>query len=230
MSRQSPDNPRRGASVIENTVAILRCFAPDRQELGVTEIAPRVGLHKSTVSRILASLEQEGIVEQGASRRYRLGLGIIAIAGPLLADLDVRRAAYPILQDLTQRTGETSALMVWDGSEAITVEQIPSPQPVKHTSTLGSRYRTEQSASVQVFLAAESGEEATWDVGFALNDAETSPHEVGVAAAVRDHRGEVVAAVLIAAPKFRADTARIADLGEACVHAADAITRRLGGG
>lgn len=223
------DSTGRGASVIENTVAILRCFTPDRQELGVTEIAPRVGLHKSTVSRILASLEQEGIVEQVPSKQYRLGLGIIAIAGPLLADLDVRRAAYPILQTLTRATGETSALMVWDGTEAVTVEQIPSPQPVKHTSSLGSRYRTEGSASVKVFLEAANGVELTADVGYSLNDAETSPHEVGIAAPVRDHRGEVIAAILIAAPKFRTDADRVAELGDQCVQAAERVSRRLGG-
>ena len=61
MASPPSDQSRRGASVIENTVAILRCFSPDRQELGVTEIAPEVGLHKSTVSRILAALEREGI-------------------------------------------------------------------------------------------------------------------------------------------------------------------------
>ena len=229
MSRQSPDNPRRGASVIENTVAILRCFAPDRQELGVTEIAPRVGLHKSSVSRILASLEQEGIVEQAPSRRYRLGLGIIAIAGPLLADLDVRRAAYPILQALTRATSETSALMVWDGAEAVTVEQVPSPEPVKHTSSLGSRYRTEGSASVKVFRDGGDGPDRAGGPAYALNDAETSPHEVGIAAPVHDHRGEVVAAVLIAAPKFRTDATRIAELGEHCVQAAERVSLRLGG-
>lgn len=212
-------------------MAILRCFAPDRQELGVTEIAPRVGLHKSTVSRILASLEQEGIVEQVPSKRYRLGLGIIAIAGPLLADLDVRRAAYPILQSLTRTTSETSALMVWDGAEAITVEQIPSPEPVKHTSSLGSRYRTASSASVKVFLEAEAeGRRGQADeVSYSLNDAETSPNEVGIAAPVRDHRGAVVAAVLIAAPKFRTDSDRVAELGEHCVQAAKRVSQRLGG-
>ncbi|AZT99376.1 MULTISPECIES: IclR family transcriptional regulator [Brevibacterium] len=229
MSPHSSDQSRRGASVIENTVAILRCFSPDRQELGVTEIAPRVGLHKSSVSRILASLEQEGIVEQVPSKRYRLGLGIIAIAGPLLADLDVRRAAYPILQTLTRTTTETSALMVWDGAEAITVEQIPSPQPVKHTSSLGSRYRTEGSASVKVFLNAAAGTGHADGFAYALNDAETSPHEVGIAAPVRDHRGEVTAAILIAAPKFRTDADRVAELGEHCVQAAKRVSQRLGG-
>lgn len=210
-------------------MAILRCFAPDRQELGVTEIAPRVGLHKSTVSRILASLEQEGIVEQVPSKRYRLGLGIIAIAGPLLADLDVRRAAYPVLQTLTRATSETSALMVWDGAEAITVEQISSPEPVKHTSSLGSRYRTSGSASVKVFLEAEGGEGSGSGLGYWRNDAETSPSEVGIAAPVRDHRGAVVAAVLIAAPKFRTNAERVTELGEHCVQAAQRISQRLGG-
>jgi IclR family acetate operon transcriptional repressor len=215
--------------VIENTVAILRCFTPDRQELGVTEIAPRVGLHKSTVSRILTALEQEGIVEQAPSKRYRLGLGIIAIAGPLLADLDVRRAAYPVLQALTRATSETSALMVWDGTEAITVEQIPSPEPVKHTSSLGSRYRTKGSASVKVFLEAAEESGGSGDVRYLLNDAETSPHEVGIAAPVHDHRGEVIAAILIAAPKFRADADRVAELGDQCMQAAMRVTQRLGG-
>ncbi|WP_413336712.1 IclR family transcriptional regulator [Brevibacterium sp. GP-SGM9] len=246
----------RGASVIENTVAILRCFSPDRQELGVTEIAPRVGLHKSTVSRILASLEREGIVEQGSSRRYRLGLGIIAIAGPLLADLDVRRASYPILQNLTAETGETSALMVWNGAESITVEQIPSAHEVKHTASLGSRYGTAHSASVQVFLAAgdaerareliaagtitELGDEAAIggyldklaevaERGYAINYGETSSEAVGIAAPVRDHRGETVAAILIPAPMFRVDAPTLERLSRSCVTAALKVTRSLGG-
>lgn len=252
----TPDSAGRGASVIENTVAILRCFSPDRQELGVTEIAPKVGLHKSTVSRILASLEREGIVEQGASRRYRLGLGIIAIAGPLLADLDVRRAGYSVLQRLTDTTGETSALMVWNGTESITVEQIPGSHQVKHTSSLGSRYQTALSASVQVFLSGEEADHTRELIaggvvrgldgdlavdeymdrlaqiperGYAVNYAETSPEEVGVAAPIRDHRGAIVAAVLVPAPRFRVDGDGLIRLGESCMKAAHRITLRLGG-
>lgn len=245
----------QGTSVIGNTVAILRCFSPDRQLLGVTEIATQVGLHKSTVSRTLAALEDEGIVEQDASRRYRLGLGILAIAGPLLADLDVRRAGLPSLQELTALTGETTALMVWNGTESITVEQVPSSHQVKHTSALGSRYRTALSASVQAFLQAEEpscvrellrreqliGVPAK-DIpayldrlqqvrrrGYAINFAETSGEEVGVAAPVQDHRGETVAAVLLAAPKFRVPKRAVDRLGAQCAVAAQRVTRRLGG-
>lgn len=248
----------RGASVIENTIAVLRCFSSEAPLLGVTEIAPVVGLHKSTVSRILAALERENIVERDAtSRRYRLGLGIIALAGPLLADMDVRRAAYPILQELSETTGETSALLVWNGVEAISVEQVPSRYEVKHTSNLGTRYRTAPNSSVQVFLAAEGAERARQLLedhtvngipggddqldaylrrlekvskqGYAVNFGETNPQEVGIAAPVQDHRGETVAAVLTPAPKFRISMEDVEAIAEASVRAARQITRRLGG-
>src|SRR5919205_349456 len=199
-------------------------FGPEHNILGVSEIAGKVGLHKSTVSRILATLELEDLVERDpTTRRFRLGLGIIALAGPLLADLDVRRVAYPVLQDLSRRTGETAALMVWDGGEAVCVEQVPSSHQVKHTTPLGTRYNTAASSSVQVFLAQLDPfavrsllmkgvvdhpglTEAALDgylvrlreiaeQGYAVNYGETSFEEVGVAAPVLDHRGEPVAAV-----------------------------------
>lgn len=247
----------RGASVIENTIAVLRCFSSQSPLLGVTEIAPVVGLHKSTVSRILSALERENVVERDSSRRYRLGLGIIALAGPLLADMDVRRAAYPVLQELSETTGETSALLVWNGAEAISVEQVPSRYEVKHTSNLGTRYNTASSSSVQVFLAAEGAERARKlledhtvnDIpggddqledylqrleevsrrGYAINFGETSPQEVGIAAPVQDHRGTTVAAVMTPAPKFRISKDEVKTIGEACVRAARQVTLRLGG-
>lgn len=109
--------------------------------LGVTEIANRVGLHKGTVSRILATFEQENLVERDEdTRRFRLGLGLIAVAGPLLAELEEHRVAYPVL------------------SESICVEQIASRHQIKHTTPLGARYNDALSASVQVFLAIEPEE------------------------------------------------------------------------
>lgn len=258
MTENGETGEGRGASPISNAVAVLRCFTVDEPLLGVTEIAAQVGLHKSSVSRILSTLESEGLVERDEpTRRYRLGLGIIAVAGPLLADLDVRRVAYPVLRELGAHTGETSALLLWNGHEAVSVEQIPSRHQVKHTTTLGTRYATGQSASVQVFLATEPPEKvremlragtvllpATDDAaldayaarlaeaasrGYAVNYGETSPDEVGVASPVYDHRGDVVAAVLISAPHFRVSRERLAEICEACAGAAADITRRLGG-
>lgn len=245
----------RAPSVILTVIGVLRCFTVEQPLQGVTEIAAKVGLHKSSVSRLLATLEQEDIVERDeTSRKYRLGLGLISVAGPLLANLDVRRVCLPLLQELSATTGETSALVVWSGSEAVTVEQVPSPQQIKHTNPLGTRYGTALSASVRVFLASLSPdvvrdklgqglpslpEGADIEIflehlaadsrrGYAANYGQTSPEEVGIAAPVRDHRGEVIAAVLLAAPQYRVSEALVPDLGAACISAAAAVSARLG--
>ncbi len=262
-SSDAPENSNsngdsKSTSVIVNAIAVLRSFTADEPLLGVTEIAGRVGLHKSTVSRILATLEQENLVERDVdSRRFRLGLGMIAMAGPLLAELEERRVAYPVLRELTERTGETSALMVWNGVESMCVEQIPSRHQVKHLAPLGARYSEALSSSVQVFLAAENKDrvrhllkggsitlpglddaameaylgrlEESAQRGWSMNFGETSIEEVGVASPVYDHRGDIVAAVLIPAPKFRVSQDILASLGEACAGAAAKVTARLGG-
>lgn len=247
----------RGASVIIHVIEVLRCFTVDEPLQGVTEIAAQVGLHKSSVSRILATLEQEDIVERDEeSRKFRLGLGLISVAGPLLANLDVRRVALPVLHELSDTTGETIALVVWSGSEAVTVEQVPSRQQIKHTNPLGTRYGTALSASVQVFLAELDPEhvrtlveaglptlpsdgavdfddlldllEQVRDRGYAVNFGRTSPEEVGIAAPVRDHRAQVVAAVILAAPFYRIPEEVVDELGKRCIYAAGQISARLG--
>ncbi|MDQ4490947.1 hypothetical protein RBS60_12155 [Sinomonas sp. ASV486] len=72
----------------------------------------------------------------------------------------MRRAALPYLEELTEKTGETSALAVWNGEEAIVVEQVPSPHQVKHTASIGTRYTKFASSSVRVFLAGLPAETA----------------------------------------------------------------------
>ncbi|MEX5237532.1 IclR family transcriptional regulator [Kocuria arenosa] len=247
----------RAASVVSHALRVLRCFSVDEPTLGVTEIAARVGLHKSTVSRLLATLEREDVVERDPqTRRYRLGLGLISVAGPLLAELDERRVAYPVLLELTEQTRETSALLVWNGDQAVCVEQIPSPRQIKHTTPLGTRYSTALSSSVQLFLAEQPAErvralllsgivelpdptEASIDVyleslrqvvddGVAVNYGKTSVEEVGVAAAVRDHRDQLVAAVMVAAPRYRVTPEQAELLAAAAVAAAQEVSQRLG--
>jgi DNA-binding IclR family transcriptional regulator len=134
---------------------------------------------------------------------------------------------------------------------------VPSPRNVKHTSPIGTRYGTHASASVQVSLAhlPEAQLRAPLDRGlpsysgrtvvdadrymarlaevrrrgWALNDGETSLEEIGLAAPVRDHRDEIVAAVLLSAPRFRVSGHLLTEHGEAVRQAADEITARLGG-
>jgi len=245
----------RSPSVLLNGLRVLESFSITEPVLGVTEIARKVDLHKSSVSRILATLEKAGYVERDdSSGRFRLGLGLIALTGPLLANLDVRRMAHPELAALTQRTGETSALMVWNGHEAVVVEQVSSPKQVKHTASVGTRFDTYQSSSVQVFLAEmpvaevqrlferrllvgpdDDAVDAYLDElrdsrerGFAVNDGRTSIEEVGISAPVYDHRGELVAAIMLSAPRFRVPPAMLESFGRAVADAAARVSARLG--
>lgn len=250
------DAQRSAPSVLLNGLRVLESFTNSEPVLGVTEIARRVGLHKSTVSRILATLEQAGYVERGpAGGRFRLGLGLIALAGPLLADLDVRRLARPTLERLVAATGETTALMLWDGVGAVVAEQVPSPHEVKHTAPIGKRWVTYNSSSVQAFVSTmpepeierllEGGvlvgnRSATAlreyrtrladarRIGYAVNDGLTSEEEVGIAAVARDHRDDVVAAVLLSAPRFRVSRERIEEIGPQVAAAAQEISAHLG--
>lgn len=239
-------------SVLQNGVRVLRAFSVGEPALGVTEISRRVDLHKSTVSRILGQLEaMDLVIRDPESGHFRLGLGLIGLAGPLLANLDVRRIAYPALEALTERTRETSSLTVWSGNESVSVEQVASPQQVKHTSPIGTRYTTTGSASVRIFLAAmprsrvralledllgnedevrdhlaRLDEVRTDDV--AVNAGETSIEEVGISAPVRDHRGHTVAAVLLSAPSFRVSPELRPQLVEAVRTTAAQVSERLG--
>lgn len=247
---------KTGTSALRNGIYVLQAFSREEPVLGVNEISRRLQLHKSTVSRILATLEETSLVERDpASGRFRLGIGVIALAGPMLANMDVRRVARPFLEELSRETGETAVLTVWSVRETVSVEQVASPLKVKHTSPVGTRYPEAASSSVRVFLA-ENPEEAQRFVerglekltertivdpdaffedlrrilqrGYAINDGETSLEETGLSAPVRDNRDRVIASVLLTAPRYRVPADRIEDLGEMVKQTAEQISIRLG--
>lgn len=251
------DKPQGASASLLNGLAVLEAFSvAKRSLLGVTEISELVGLHKSTVSRMLTGLTDAGYVQRDdETGRYRLGLGMIGLAGPLLAELDVRRAALPHLEELTEATGETAAIAVWNGTNAIVVEQTASPHQVKHSAAIGTRYNKFASSSVRVFLAELPTEEtdrllagrtvvrdgyrgledpaheelaAVRDHGFAVNDGETTFEEYGVSAPVRDYRA-VVGCITVSAPRSRVQYQQSQSiLRDAVVRAADRVSARLG--
>lgn len=248
------EHVNRTGTPLGSALAILRCFTPQAAILGVTEIASLVGQHKSTVSRTLSTLEAEGLVERdSATGKFQLGLGLLELSAALLADLDVRRVARPVLARLTDEVNETSSLLIWNEGHAISVEHVPAKRAIRHETQLGTIYATTASSSVRAFLAGFPAEEcramlANGQVqpvgsvdevlslmadesaaGVFVNDGQTSPEEVGVSAPVVDRNGDVVAVVLVAAPRSRVDGAVIKRLGSAVTAAAEAISRGLAG-
>ncbi|MGP5607138.1 MULTISPECIES: IclR family transcriptional regulator [Micrococcaceae] len=256
-AQQASHNTQGVAASLLNGLAVLEAFSIEKPVLGVTEIAHRVDLHKSTVSRILNGLVEAGYIQRDEDTgRFRLGLGVIMLSGPLLADLDVRRAALPFLEDITAATKETAAISVWNGAEAIVVEQVASPHQVKHSAAIGTHYPRYESSSVRVFLAelpttevdqlleegtitidAGSGAplpvaghlEHVREAGHAVNDGFTTDEEYGISAPVRDYRGIAVGCITVSAPRSRVYKQSCAEtLAAAVQEAAEQVSGRLG--
>jgi IclR family pca regulon transcriptional regulator len=117
--------PRYSQS-LERGLAILSCFTPARPVLGIADIADHLGMSRSTTHRYVITLVALGYLEQGASRKYRLGLRVTDLGMSALNSTGLREHADPYLQELRQRTSYTVALGVLDGPEILVINRARS--------------------------------------------------------------------------------------------------------
>jgi IclR family transcriptional regulator, pca regulon regulatory protein len=117
--------PRYSQS-LERGLAILGCFTPARPVLGIADIADDLGMSRSTTHRYVITLVALGYLEQGASRKYRLGLRVTDLGMSALNSTGLREHARPYLEELRQRTTYTASLGVLDGTEVLYVDRARS--------------------------------------------------------------------------------------------------------
>jgi len=117
--------PRYSQS-LERGLAILGCFTPERPVLGIADIADDLGMSRSTTHRYVITLVALGFLEQGATRKYRLGLRVTDLGMSALNSTGLREHARPYLEELRQRTSYTVNLAVLDGPEIIYVDRARS--------------------------------------------------------------------------------------------------------
>ena len=109
-------------------------------ELGVTELGRKLDVHKATASRLIATLAERGFVERDPiSEKYRLGFGLISLAGAAVGGNDLVRAARPILDDLAERTHETVNLGVLSGDSVVYIDQVTGTRSIVSVSWVGQR-------------------------------------------------------------------------------------------
>jgi IclR family transcriptional regulator, pca regulon regulatory protein len=110
---------------LERGLAILAAFTPDRATLGISELAQRLGLTRSTTHRYVATLAKLGYLDQDdATRKYRLGIRVLDLGFSVLGSLGLREIAAPHLQRLTTATGHTSNLAIRDDTDVILIDRI----------------------------------------------------------------------------------------------------------
>ena len=117
--------PRYSQS-LERGLAILGCFTPSRPILGIADIADDLGMSRSTTHRYVITLVALGYLEQGASRKYRLGLRVTDLGMSALNSTGLREHAHPYLEELRQRTSYTVNLAVLDAADVLYVDRVRS--------------------------------------------------------------------------------------------------------
>jgi IclR family transcriptional regulator, pca regulon regulatory protein len=134
MPRTNPDTPQGSWSVqalreprysqsLARGLAILRCFTPERPVLGIADIADELGMSRSTTHRYVITLVALGYLEQGASRKYRLGLRNIDLGMAALNSTGLRENAHEYLEELRRRTSHTASLSVLEGADIVCVDR-----------------------------------------------------------------------------------------------------------
>lgn len=241
---------------VQRAASLLKAFELGPPELGVSELGRRVGLHKSTASRLLATLEREGFVERVAgAEKYRLGAIVTRLAGQVTHAGDLRGAARPVLINLAETARESTHLAVLEHDEAVNVEEFGGPHLVRDTNWVGRRTPLNCVANGKALLAFRSAEEIARvlagplprftdrtitdpaalrdelrrvrERGFAQALGEIEDGLNAVAAPVRRRTGDVIAAVSISGPAYRVTPDRIAELGLLTMRAAETIGARL---
>lgn len=236
---------------------VLRAIAA-QDEVGVRDLSRAMGLPKTTIHRLLSSLEAIGYVERDpATRRYRLSVDLFALAAQALARLGLTGVARPIMVELANATDETVYLGVRTQAEIIYVERVASSQAVQMQSGVGSRSPLHATAGGKALLAwltpeerreilgpepfaavtpathtthrsLEADLEATRTRGYSFDNGERFADVRSVGAPVRDLSGRVIAALTVAGPAHRFPEGRVPELGARVRDAATAISRRLG--
>jgi DNA-binding IclR family transcriptional regulator len=139
-------------SSLESAVTILGCFSPDTRELGVTEVARRLTIPKSTVSRLMKTMATRALIEQDRkTRRYRVGLLPFRLGQLYLMEAEV--------VDLVEQTGFTGYISVLSGSDTVILRVRQGRYPVRMVLEAGYRVPAFATASGKVLLARQSDAE-----------------------------------------------------------------------
>jgi DNA-binding IclR family transcriptional regulator len=244
---------RQRVASVARALALLDEVARSDSGLGVNELARRIGVNASTASRLLATLEDAGLVERSPGGPYRLGLRLVALSDRVLGQLDVRERARPWLTWLVDETGETATLSVPGGGEAITVDFVPSSSSVVSMARVGRPSVAHATAAGKVMLAFGSPDgpaaelvaftertitdptalaaelEAVRASGIAEAVGEREPDLNALAAPVIGRGGELVAILGLQGPATRLPANTRRALRAPLRKAADALGRSLGG-
>jgi DNA-binding IclR family transcriptional regulator len=244
-------------SSVANAIRLLNSFSGEEDELGITTLAARLRLAKSTVHRLAATLTGAGFLEQNADNgKYRLGVALFELGALVRRRMDVANEARPRLRELLEKTGETVQLGIVDHQSVLYVYEMESPRAIRMAAAVGARAPLHCTAVGKVLLAFQAPEYVREVIErgltaytsrtltrrdallamleevrlreHAVDDEESESGLRAIAAPVRNHAGSVIAALGVAAPVQRMSKKVMQACVPSVIDAANAVSARLG--
>ena len=244
-------------SSVANSIRLLSSFSGEEDELGITTLASRLRLAKSTVHRLASTLTGAGFLEQNRDTgKYRLGMALFELGALVRRRMDVANESRPKLRELLEKTGETVQMGVVDHLSVLYVYEMESPRAIRMAAAVGGRAPLHCTAVGKVLLAYQPEDfvERVLQSGLtaytartvtrreailamlsevrsrehAIDDEESEPGLRAIAAPVRNQNGAVIAAVGVAAPVQRMNRRAMQTCVPTVIATANAVSGRLG--
>jgi len=243
---------------VKTSLNILNFFTYETPEIGVTEISRKLGLSKSTISRLLSTLEQGGLVAQvSTNQKYRLGNKVLELASIFLSHTEWRTIAIPHLKDLRDKTDETVTVFVIDGDQRVCLEKVDSSHEVRQFLNIGGRYPLYAGSAGKLLLAYLSKDKREeillktglprltsntitnlkslekelnkiCQEGYAVSHQERVPLISSISAPIRNFRGEVIAALCLSGLTVRFTNKKMVEFIKLTKITAERISQELG--
>lgn len=243
-------------SSVTNALRILKEFSAGETSLGVSDLARRLGIAKSTTHRLLTTLAAEGFVRHLPGGQYGLGLTLWELGSLMVHGFDLREVAHPILEQLRNQTGETVHLAILDGTDVVYIDRFEAPATLQLFRRLGHRmpaHATSSGKALLAYAAPEVVEHATQlglrrlapgtitkkqdllerleqirQQGWVVSVEESEPGVASAGAPVFDRHGVAAGAISVAGPLARMPTHSLDRTARRVRQAADQISLGLG--
>jgi len=249
---------KRGIQSLANGLDILDILVEADRPLGVTELATKLDMDKSTVYRLLSTLANRSyILQEPDTRRYQPSLKIVSHGRKIINDIQLRSVAKPFLKQLTHSTGESSNLAILAGVRVVYIDNEDSIASLNVQAEIGQVAPPHCTALGKALVIQYTADElrnlykdyelrrftsrtittidelvahlvTVKERGYAIDQEECYPGVSCLAAPIYDHNNKVVAATGISGPSIRMTAERIVELAPSVIEAAREISRKLG--
>ena len=232
-SAESKSGPDGGVAAVHRAFSILAVFDPDRSTLPLAEIARRTGLYKSTILRLMSSLERAGFVRRLADGQYTVGHEPLRLAQVYQASFRLRDAIYPVLESLTEESGETSSFYVIENGSRVVLFRVEPKRAVRFSIHEGDRFPLHAGASGKVLRAfgppADHAVAEVRERGWAVSYGERDPETASLSAPVFALGQEFKGALTVSGPAERVNKEQVQVIAGMLLKRAAQATQLLGG-